>query len=726
MTDIRPIIAASIARQIVCESNPLSRGRSILCEDVEGKNINRAEKYIKEKHPEVIGQTLQDGTKITPRIITQEIRNTFKNVRGPQVNGKDTCKFLLGITRIYFEDLKNDQASFQRKVGQLDSYLGIINAAHADEYDQNLNGMSFEDMKTKFASAAKANVDADIKSVASKSYTKNNDYEIIPIDSFEDASEYGRYTSWCVTHQKEMYDSYTHGGLGRFYFCLKHGFESLTTDRWNADARDEYGLSMIAISVNEDGSLNTCTFRHNHDCGGNDSMMNTQQISDFFGVNFYETFKPRDIEEIWSKMKEDSEPDALATARGWLLIDEDGDYDSNSRPVYCERKDGRIVKYARVWGDHWNLRDIPIYCIAGSRFYWFDEKGNAIDPPDVFKGQIQLTNWASLTSLEGLPRVIGHGLIISECNNLADVSALSNVESFGTFVEISCCQHIDEATIRKLVEANPNIAKAVISDPNAHFENGRLKFRVDMDDIQELWSEYRDGVSFETAKSILGGDFYWEDRSTDVGNMDDGDFDKVMKENGLSFSWSDLANIVTYDADVDTLDCEITDEQVEEIREIAEDDFDDDSGNGIYAAYDDCARYGTETVAYDSIMDAITDRIPTDWDKKTGKYEGLVGGTYLNASVDIDDVAYTIATMWCDTEFFELMEDTDNTVPNFLKALNWDSRNGDFDHIDVDEPRYGWDGFDDNLWKEMTAKFARRVVKVLTGHDAVGEEKPQG
>ena len=76
-----------------------------LCEDREGKNINRAEKWIKDNHPEVIGQELEDGKTITPRILTQEIRNTIPNVRMAD------CKFLVGATRMYFEQ-QHDENSF--------------------------------------------------------------------------------------------------------------------------------------------------------------------------------------------------------------------------------------------------------------------------------------------------------------------------------------------------------------------------------------------------------------------------------------------------------------------------------------------------------------------------------------------------------------------------------------------------------------------------------------
>lgn len=163
----------------------------------------------------------------------------------------------------------------------------------------------------------------------------------------------------------------------------------------------------------------------------------------------------------------------------------------------------------------------------------------------------------------------------------------------------------------------------------------------------------------------------------------------------------------------------ISEDQCAEIKDMMEEDFDEDNGIGVSNAYDDCARYGTEAEAYDSIVDAITDRIPTEIDPKTGKMMGLYDGK-IPAAIRVEDVAWAISTMWSDQGFFEFMEDMDNTIPNFLKALNWQGQGyGDFEHIDVNEPRYGWDGFDDKLWKELTAGFARRVVKILTGRDSV-------
>ena len=64
-------------------------------------------------------------------------------------------------------------------------------------------------------------------------------YNIVRIDSFEQAQQYGQYTSWCVTHDENMFNSYTNNGIGQFYFCLRHGFETEKAHRKLCRVRDE-------------------------------------------------------------------------------------------------------------------------------------------------------------------------------------------------------------------------------------------------------------------------------------------------------------------------------------------------------------------------------------------------------------------------------------------------------------------------------------------------------
>ena len=121
---------------------------------------------------------------------------------------------------------------------------------------------------------------------------RNTSYNIVKINDFEEASEYGKYTSWCVTHSKEAFDSYTNYGICVFYFCLKDDFENVPKKIGEGCPLDEYGLSMLAVCVDENGKCNSITCRWNDKNGGNGNIMSTEELSRLLGVNFYEVFKP--------------------------------------------------------------------------------------------------------------------------------------------------------------------------------------------------------------------------------------------------------------------------------------------------------------------------------------------------------------------------------------------------------------------------------------------------
>ena len=68
-----------------------------------------------------------------------------------------------------------------------------------------------------------------------------------------------------------MWDTYTLGNTNAFYFLLKKGYEHEEKKQGENCPNDEYGLSMIAVSVCPDGSINSSTCRWNHDNGATDS-----------------------------------------------------------------------------------------------------------------------------------------------------------------------------------------------------------------------------------------------------------------------------------------------------------------------------------------------------------------------------------------------------------------------------------------------------------------------
>ena len=218
------------------------------------------------------------------KFIRIDLRNDL-----PQLRSKQGGKFILGVTRMFVNNELRDAST----INGLNSTLKYVaSEAHINEYDRNLNGMSAADLIQRFATARTNDLESEKAKISNKQYAQNTDYTIIPINSFEEAEGYGKYTSWCVTHYEHMFDNYTSNGIGQFYFCLKTGFETIKPVQGEGCPLDEYGLSMIAVSVDENGALSTCTCRWNHDNGGNDNIMTTEQISDLIGQNFYNVFKP--------------------------------------------------------------------------------------------------------------------------------------------------------------------------------------------------------------------------------------------------------------------------------------------------------------------------------------------------------------------------------------------------------------------------------------------------
>ena len=257
-----------------------TRQDSFLNENRESKNMKMARNVVREMKPSA-----------DPQEVITAIRNDIPNTRMLD------CKFLPGVTRMCL----NGEIKQCSQIQQLNKTLELLATAHGDEYNQDLNGMSCDELIERFSKAASEQHEKEKSELDSMNFTINNDYEIVRIDSFEEAHKYKKYTSWCVCDAKENYDSYTNGGSGIFYFCLKKGFQKVPKKIGEGTPLDKYGLSMIATSVNEDGTCNTITCRWNHDNGGNDHIMTTKELSQIIGANYFQVFKPYTSEELMER-----------------------------------------------------------------------------------------------------------------------------------------------------------------------------------------------------------------------------------------------------------------------------------------------------------------------------------------------------------------------------------------------------------------------------------------
>ena len=223
------------------------------------------------------------------------IRNTMREFI-PNLHGLGD-KFILGCTRLYWEGAINDDKS----KGLLTQIIGYIcdNEEYYNKFDRNLNAQPLNGLANMFQPLIKGKLENDRASLEGKEF-KNSDYDIIPINSFEEAAKYTQYfhtdNTWCITQKLGLYNSYSSKGINQIYFCLKRGFNDIARPKKSVDYKDDYGLSMISVIVNPDGSLAYATTRWNHLNGASgEHDLTTQEISEIVGANFYDTFKPNTV-----------------------------------------------------------------------------------------------------------------------------------------------------------------------------------------------------------------------------------------------------------------------------------------------------------------------------------------------------------------------------------------------------------------------------------------------
>ncbi len=307
----------------------------LITENAKNNNMKPARRYLEEK----LG------------LGSEEIMDFFGKMQHDIPNVRmNNCKYFLGVTRMIMEK----QLTNGENIIKLNSILKYINNDESlnSSFDRNLNGLTFEKLSEQTTEGMEQAYKLERERLGSTDFgERNTSYNIVKINDFEEASEYGKYTPWCVTHKIKAFNDYTNNGICVFYFCLKDGFESIPEKIGENCPLDEYGLSMIAVCVDENGECKTVTCRWNHSNGGNDNIMSTEELSRLLGVNFYEVFKP-------STVFKDKLEKALSLAKKGDLsgFDYIGDFDKNG-----------IAKV--MLNDKWNLIDTNGNLLSKQ---WFD------------------------------------------------------------------------------------------------------------------------------------------------------------------------------------------------------------------------------------------------------------------------------------------------------------------------------------------------------------------
>ena len=251
----------------------------LITENAKNNNMKPARKYLEEK----LG------------LGNEQIMDFFGKMQHDIPNVRlNNCKYFLGVTRMIMEK----QLTNGESIMKLNSILKYINNDESlnTSFDRNLNGLTFEKLSEQMSEGMEQAYKSERERFSSTDFGEmNTSYSVVKINNFKEASEYGKYTPWCVTHEIKAFNDYTNNGICIFYFCLKDGFESIPEKIGEHCPLDEYGLSMLAVCVDENGECKTITCRWNHNNGGNDNVMSTEELSRLLGVNFYEVFKPSTV-----------------------------------------------------------------------------------------------------------------------------------------------------------------------------------------------------------------------------------------------------------------------------------------------------------------------------------------------------------------------------------------------------------------------------------------------
>ena len=305
----------------------------------ESKNISKARRVIRKAK-----------STLNPQQIIDVIRHDIPNSR------LNDCKYLAGVTRMALNDELNDYET----IGKLNQTLKLLATAHADEYDNNLNGIAANELIERFRTESNVEYSNDVKAHNATQFVENTHYKIYKIDSFEEAKKFSPYTSWCVTKGEDNYDAYTNNGYGLFYFCIRDDFKSVEEVKSEGCPLDDYGLSMIATSVDEDGKCNTITCRWNHDNNGNDNIMTPMQLSKLIGRNYYEVFKPYTKEELYAK-------GLVPTSDVQILLDKGKKPSEIFSKMLKSGIDGILI--VSLNENKWNLFDVSKNMILCSEWY---------------------------------------------------------------------------------------------------------------------------------------------------------------------------------------------------------------------------------------------------------------------------------------------------------------------------------------------------------------------
>ena len=235
------------------------------------------------KHPDGSPFVSMHGNELTwDQVLETYIRGLFFD-RSPVAP-----KFEPAVARIAFTELGEwpgdlmdfrDTRPAKVPLSQFKKILGLLSGdAHVDEYDFNLNGLTYREMLSRFGQSSGQGTD-DAED------TGRLNYEIRHIRNFTESSQYsGQNNNWCICNSKDYWNRYTARGVNTMYFLMTPDYMELEPEPHGENyPYDRYSLSMIGAVIDPEGGLAYCCLRRNHEHRLGDHELSSEQLGKLLG-----------------------------------------------------------------------------------------------------------------------------------------------------------------------------------------------------------------------------------------------------------------------------------------------------------------------------------------------------------------------------------------------------------------------------------------------------------
>ena len=213
-----------------------------------------------------------------------------------------------GIARITIIELRIGMSvKFLKELLDFKKILALMQEDKEIKYDKDLNGETFHSLNHRYAAELELRKTNQKALVNSLMLTPNQNYTIKRITNFQEMKAYYSFTPshspWCVAFSEKKFGAFSANGANGIYVILHYDYKSINEtagtqrslsflqaiDKEPSSPYDDYGLSMLLLVTNPEGSLIYCTSRWNHTFKhSSHDYLNESEISMLTGRNFYE------------------------------------------------------------------------------------------------------------------------------------------------------------------------------------------------------------------------------------------------------------------------------------------------------------------------------------------------------------------------------------------------------------------------------------------------------